>query len=145
MFRIQPNLPVESVQTYSIAAPVKTHYRPGSCAEANCPNMANGWRTVIDETSDLGQRQAHYIRKEAGRRYTETRGEAGLTTFEFPAGQSCFTQHQISLERPALFLMRGGDWRGNPRSETQRFDRPDQWVDDFATHQQTLADRLQQG
>lgn len=145
MFRIQPNLPVESVQTYSIAAPVQTHYRPGSCAEADCPNMQAGWRTVIDETSDLGQRQAHYIRKEAGRRYAETRDEAGLTTFEFPAGQSCFTQHQISLERPALFLMRGGDWRGNPRGERQKFDRPDQWVDTFATHQQALADRLERG
>jgi hypothetical protein len=144
-FRIEPKLPVEAVKTYGIRKPIATHFRPGSCTEAGCANMAHGWRTVIDEATDLGQRQAHYIRKESGRRFTETRDDAGLTTFTFEAGQTCFAQHQISLEREPFYVVRGGDWRGNPRGDVRRHVSPDDWVDDFANHQNELADRLSQG
>jgi len=143
--RISPQLPVEAVKTYSVLQPIPTHFRTGSCAEARCPNMQYGWRSTIDERYDLGRAQAHYIRKESGRRFTEILAPSGLTEFTFQAGQTCFAQHSISLDREPLYIVRGGDWRGNPRGETRRHVNGAEWVEDFAEHQQTLADRLAQG
>lgn len=143
--RINPKLPVDAMQTYAIRAPKQTHSRPASCAEADCPNLRHGWRSVIDETSDLGAAQAGYIRRESGRKFTEARDEAGLTVFTFEPWQRCFAQHTVSLDREPFYIVRGGDWRGNPRGEIRRHVRADDWVEDFAQHQTTLADRLEQG
>lgn len=144
-FRIDPQLPVEAVKTYSVSAPIATHYRPASCAEVECPNMQHGWRTKIDPSTDLGAAQIRYIEQESGRRYTVEPDPDGLLVYTFAAGQKCFAQHQISLEREPLYVVRGGDWRGNPRGEQTRHTNADDWVDDFANHQQTLADRLERG
>lgn len=144
--RMTPVLPAEAMKSYVILAPRATHFRPGSCAEVDCPHLQFGWRTVIDESTDLGRRQAYYIRRESARKFTEDRDATGLTTFTFEAGQRCFRTHQVRLDRPELFVVRGGDWRGNPRGiETRRHTRPEDWVDDFANHQTALADRLRRG
>jgi hypothetical protein len=143
--RFAPVLPPTAMKTYQVKAPISTHTRKATCAEVNCPALANGWRTEIDETTDLGKRQAWYIRNQSGRRYTEDR-RATLTIFTFSAGQTCFAVHREPLEREPLYLVRGGDWRGNPRGiPTRQHVRAEDWLDDFATHQQTLADRLAQG
>jgi hypothetical protein len=138
-FRIDPKLPAAAFQTYQIVSPLSTHYRAGTCEEAGCLAHRHGWQTAVDEGTELGQRQAHHIRKVAGRRFTERRTEIGLTAFVFEAGQRCFAEHQVSLERPELYLVRGGDWRGNPRREVRQHSTPDSWVNDFATHQEQLA------
>jgi len=153
--RLTPGLPAEQMKTYVALTPQATHFRPATCEEAGCPHHANGWKTVVDEATPLGSQQAAYIRSEClddarinrpdwggRRRYRETR-EGDLTVFTFEAGQECFVQHRVPLEREAVFLVRGGDWRGNPRgTPTRRHARPEDWVEDFATHQQRLADRL---
>lgn len=146
--RITPALPADAMTTYRIARPKGTHWRPARCAEVDCAPYLHGWRTVIDESTEQGQAQAHYIRNVAGRGFTEARDEAGLTVFTFAAGQACFAahQHRAPLDREPLYVVRGGDWRGNPRGTQPRVHtRPEDWVDDFATHQITLADRLAQG
>ena len=145
--RILPNLPAADYKTYQILSPLSTHYRTGSCAEAQCGPYLNGWRTVVDEGTDLGRRQAHYVRLESGRGYSEARGEDGLTVFTFEAGQSCFaTPHQIPLDRPEIYVVRDGDWRGNPRgTEPRVHSRPADWVDDFATHQDRLKTAIERG
>lgn len=144
--RILPQLPAQAFKTYQIVAPVSTHFRDATCAEVDCAAYLSGWRTVVDERVDLGQGQAHYIRTESGRRFVEHRDEAGMTVFEFPAGQKCFRPHKARLDRPEIYVVTGGDWRGNPRGlEPRRHANADDWIDDFATHQQTLADRLNQG
>ena len=143
--RIEPRLPVTAVITYGIHAPEATHRRHATCGEVDCQNMQHGWRTVIDETSDLGAAQASYIRRESGRKFTEERDPAGLTVFTFEPWQRCFADHTASLEREPFYLVRGGDWRGNPRGEVRRHVNGDDWVEDFAEHQTTLADRLEQG
>ncbi len=137
MFRIQPKMPAHAYTTYQIAAPVSTHFRAGTCDEAGCLAHRHGWATTVDESTTLGQGQAHYVRKESGRRFVESR-TGGLTTFTFEAGQKCFATHQVPLERPELYIVRGGDWRGNPRGEVTRH-RPDTWVEAFAEHQDQIA------
>lgn len=144
--RMVPNLPAADYRTYQIVAPRSTHFRSASCAEARCPQHEHGWASVIDERTELGQRQAAYIRTQAGRRFAEHRDSAGLTHFEFAPGQRCFTDHQVSLDRPPLYVVRDGDWRGNPRgTDPLVHTRPGDWVDDFATHQDRLAELLERG
>lgn len=135
--RIQPVGPVHAYKTYEIASPVATHYRDGTCEEAGCLAHAHGWKTTVDESTDLGQRQAHYIRTLSGRRFVEARTEVGLTAFTFEAGQKCFTTHKVPLDRPEFYVVRGGDWRhlGRPHLHTS----PDAWVNDFAEHQDQIA------
>ncbi|MGA5116850.1 hypothetical protein [Streptomyces pseudogriseolus] len=144
--RLQPNLRPAEYKTYAITAPISTHFRPGTCEEADCPNYRSGWKSVIDERSDLGQAQAHYIRKESGRKFTESQDAFGLTTFTFEAGQPCFTQHKVRLERPELYIVRDGDWRGNPLgTQVRQHTRPELWAEDFAEHQDRLARTIEKG
>lgn len=138
--RIDPAGPAQAYKTYAIASPISTHYRPGSCDEAGCLAHRHGWQTAVDEATDLGQQQAHYIRKVAGRRFTERRTEVGLTAFTFEAGQECFTRHHVPLERPEFYVVRGGDWRGDPAGrQPQLHSGPDAWVNDFGEHQDRIA------
>jgi hypothetical protein len=145
--RIPPAMAPGEYKTYQILTPRGTHYRPGSCAEAECAAHLNGWRTVVDERTELGQAQGHYVRRESGRRFLEETGEDGLTVFTFEAGQRCFAEaHQVPLGRPELYVVRDGDWRGNPRgTEPYRHAGPDNWVDDFATHQDRLSRIIERG
>lgn len=169
----------QNLTTYQVTSPRATHTRPGTCEEAGCGNLAFGWVTVVDESTDLGQRQAAYIRKECRpesaplspamlgvRRYTEYRHEMpvevsrrlpghaedsepwalgpGLVAFVFPPGQTCFTQHRVDLLRPENFMKRRGT-SAYRVDEPHRFDRGDQWVDDFGTHLDRLATLRERG
>jgi len=146
MTRIEPNMPVTAYKTYRIASPVSTHFRPATCAEAGCGAYLNGWTSTIDETTVLGQQQAHYIRKQSGRGYREERLPSGLTQFTFDAGQRCFANdHQVRLDRPELYIVRGGDWRGNPTGESRQHQNAQDWIEDFGEHQQRLADEMRKG
>ncbi|MFD6035721.1 hypothetical protein ACFWHF_14440 [Streptomyces griseoincarnatus] len=146
MARIQPNLTAAEYKTYQIVAPLASHWRPATCEEVDCPAYTGGWVSRIDEQSELGQKQAHYIRKQAGRKFSEDRQPDGLTAFTFPPGQACFQQHQKRLERPELYVVRDGDWRGNPLGTAPRtHSRPDHWVEDFAEHQERLARIIEKG
>lgn len=142
--RIDPQAGPESFKTYQIVAPRSTHFRPASCGEVDCLNYANGFQAVIDTSTMLGERQARYIENKSGRHFTSDGGEP-VVTYTFPAGQRCFTEHQLPLEREPLFVVRDGDYRGNPRGTKPVHRRAEDWVDDFATHQQTLAERIEKG
>jgi hypothetical protein len=142
--RIPPALGAEHMKTYQVLQPTTTHFRPATCAEVECAASAQGWVTKIDVGTELGQRQANYIRLKSGRNYAAT--EAGtLVTFHFPPGQECFTPHRVSLERDQIFRVKGGDFRGNPRRIEPVTLRPDDWVDSFQNHQQHVADVHEKG
>ncbi len=143
--RIPPKMPAAMYKTYSILAPLQTHFRPATCNEVSCRPHERGWMSPIDEKTADGQKHAFYIRKVAKRRYTERRDAGGLTVFEFPPGQQCFGKHVVPLERPELFVVRGGDWRGNPRGTEQKHSRPQDWVDDFQEHHDVIKTALERG
>lgn len=144
--RILPRLGADKVKTYQLLAPVSTHRRPATCAEVECQAHAFGWRTTVDESNMLGQAQAHYIRRESGRSFTESRGQDGLTAFVFVAGQKCFGEHTVTLERDPIFVVKDGDFRGNPRGTRPRIhDHPEHWVEDFAEHQDRIATEINRG
>lgn len=140
------HLPPGARMTYQLAAPLATHWRTATCSEVDCPNYLFGWVTAIDPSTELGQRQAHYIRTDISRRHTEQRTETGFLEFRFEAGQKCFREHQAPLEREPLYLVRGGDHRGDPLGiGVRQHTHPEHWVEEFAEHQQVLADAHQKG
>lgn len=143
----EPALPVGAFQSYEIRSPAATHWRAASCAEIDCPHHLSGWQTTVDERTELGAKQAYYIRKLSGLGFLEVRREDGLTRFEFEAGQRCFSSgddtHRVQV-RPENYLVRGGDWRGN-LGLIRRHSGARDWVDDFGEHQQNIADRIEKG
>ncbi len=143
-FRIEPQLPVGAMKTYSVLAPLATHWRPATCEEVGCPNWRNGWLTVIDESTELGMRQALYIRNSSGRRFVrDPVNSDGPVRYTFEPGQRCFASHQIPLERDPLFLVRMGDWRGYGPSRVHV--RPGDWVEDMQESLDKVRDRQERG
>lgn len=153
-------LPPSAVRTYEVAMPRETHTRPATCAEAGCASRARGWVTVADERTEAGRQVAGWVRRlgrPAGarlspvvaarvRRYVETRAPDGTTHFTFAAGQECFTSHRVTLDRAALYVVRDGDIRGNPRGTKPFVHRNgDDWVEDSALHQQVIQHEHQKG
>jgi hypothetical protein len=145
VFRPEPLRQPGAYKTYQIARPLPTHFRRASCAEADCSARARGWRTVVDVATQLGARQANYIRLKSGRAFIAA--QAGtLVTFTFPPGQECFRQHRLPVGREPLFALAGGDWRGNPNgTRLVVFRGHRQFLDDFGEHQQRLTDRIKRG
>jgi len=139
--RIEPNLPVGAYQTYSISARRDTTIA-AACEQVECPQWRHGWDSVIDESTDLGKTQAAYIRGTSGRTFREMKTDAGLTVFRFESGQRCFAEHRTN---PEIYLVRDGDWRGNPTGRRRTHQRPADWVEDFGEHQQRIVDQQQKG
>lgn len=141
---IGPRMGPESYKTYSITAPLATHFRPATCEEVGCPDHAKGWRVRVEGLSP----EFLHAAKTSGRKYAELPVAAGETWLVFEAGQSCFraSLHRAPVGRPELFIVRDGDQRGNPRGTKARLhQRPELWQEDFAEHQQGLADAIQEG
>ncbi len=144
--RIVPEAPAAVYETYQIAAPTSTHWRDATCEEVECHGHLFGWRTTVDEMTDLGQAQAYYIRHDRTRRHVEERMPDGLTRFTFEHGQTCFEPHKTRLERDELFVVRGGDWRGNPTGQQPYLHRrAEDWVDAFANNQDRMATLIERG
>ncbi|MFG2372554.1 hypothetical protein ACGFY9_13885 [Streptomyces sp. NPDC048504] len=126
--RIEPELGAGAFQTYEIRAPRDVRLR-SACEQTGCPAWRQGWESVIDESTPLGQGQAAYIRTRSGRTFREQKNGAGLTVFRFESGQRCFAEHRT---RPDIYLVRDGDWRGNPTGRQRQHTRPEDWVEDMA-------------
>ncbi len=142
MFRLPPQGRPQDYKTYQVLQPRKTHFRKGTCQEVECAAYANGWKTIVDVSTKLGQKQANYIRLHSGRKFTWTQ-DGTLVTFVFAPLQSCFREHQVSLQREPVFKIKGGDWRGNPLSIPTHTVRPESWVSDFGENQQKIAERIE--
>lgn len=134
---IIPSLGPEGYKTYQLFAPRETHTRPATCEEVSCHHFQSGWKTTVPRGSD----DETLIRR-AGRAFVAT-VEGGMISFTFHAGQPCFraSAHRLPLERDPHFLVRGGDFRGNPlATPTKRHVRPVDWVEDFAEHTARVAE-----
>lgn len=147
---IMPAMPASAYKTYAWVRPLSSHWRQARCDEVDCPQYRNGWVTILAETDPAQAGQAAYVRQEVskGWKYTETRIEGGLTEFRFPPGQQCFkaSMHRLPTGRPAIWLVRDGDWRGNPRGTPGRIHtRPEDWIEDFSGHQDTLRTAMERG
>ena len=146
--RILPAMPAASYKTYSMAMPLATHWRPASCAEVDCDAYRNGWVSTFDISTDLGQKQHDYCSHDRTRGFSTQRVGPALVKFIYPPGNRCFQagDHRVPLQRPARYLVTGGDWRGNPRGVPPRVHkRAEDWIEDFATHQDKIATAISNG
>lgn len=148
--RPEPALPAEYVMTFGIWRPITTHTVPATCEQVGCPRLATGFAVRADMMTDLGQAQAHYIRTECGRPFTEEpqmlpNGQIQIILFQFPPGVECFEEHVRVLERPPFYVTKGGDWRGDPRGDPVKRWYEADWVDAFANHQDHIATRVERG
>jgi hypothetical protein len=142
---IEPRMGPESYKTYAIHSPLATHWRPASCEEVGCIDFLKGWRTRVE---GLAPEVLHAVRHQSGRKFTELPVVEGETWLVFEAGQPCWraSLHRLPTGRPELYVVRDGDRRGNPRGTKDRVHlRPELWQEDFAEHQQGLADAIQEG
>lgn len=142
--RIQPLMGPEAYKTYAVVSPLSTHFRPATCAEANCSYHRDGFQVRVE---GLAPEVLHAV-QHSGRKYTVQTVAEGETYLVFEPGQSCLQQslHRVPVDRPPLYIVRDGDFRGNPRGTKARLHQnPGDWVDDFATHQQAIADAIQEG
>jgi hypothetical protein len=144
LFRIQPVAAPQFYKTYEMASPLSTHWRPATCAEANCQFYANGFQVRVE---GLAPNVLHAV-QHSGRKYTVQKVAEGETYLAFEPGQPCLRQstHRVRADRPPLYIVRDGDWRGNPRGTKARLhQKPENWVEDFALHQQSIADEIAKG
>lgn len=140
LFRIQPAMAPGAYKTYAYSRG-RDIRRKAACQDVGCEAYAHGWETAVDEATEMGRQQAHYIRTQSGRTFREYRSEAGLTVFRFETHQRCFADHQTVAE---AFYVRGGDWRLN-QGLLRRHANGTDWAEDFGEHQQRLADEIERG
>jgi hypothetical protein len=143
--RVPPKMPAAAYQTYAVVRPKRTHWRKATCQQVECPHWLKGWRQTIDLNTPLGQEQARYIKQHSGRAYTKIGQFNGVVELEFPAGQQCFTEHRVPLDRDSLFQLKGGDWRGNPAGVPTRTLSPVAWRDNYGENQEKLAEIARRG
>lgn len=151
--RLAPDLGPEHYKTYEMSAPLATHWRPADCATYECEGYINGFVLAVDIGTDLGKAQFEYCtKKDKTRSFTVERHDDRLVHIIYGPGNECFdselkrSTHRVPVGRPPFYLVSGGDWRGNPRG-TPRYvhRRPEDWVDDFANHQDKLAEAAKKG
>ena len=139
-------LPPQAYKTYSVLAP-RGAFRKASCVEVDCPAYLNGFKVLADETSDDGRKRLAFLRGGAGGRKCREVLAGPVIEFYFPPGTTCFRPHKVRRDdRPSIFLARPGDtrWRLDPRT-AHIFEKPEHFVEDFATNQDQLIDKLKEG
>lgn len=143
MNRTAPQGASRDYKTYQIVSPLSTHWRPATCAEIDCPEYLKGWRLRVE---GLPPEMLHAA-KTCGRKFAELDVSANEHWLIFEAGQPCFraAQHRKLLDKQEIFIVRDGDFRGNPTGNVRKHTRPEDWREDFAEHQEKLARQIQQG
>jgi hypothetical protein len=135
-------------KTYTWQAPLRTHFRPATCEEIDCEAYIYGWVSTFDLSTDLGLKQYEHCRRDKERSFSMQRVSMNMVKFIYKPGNRCFRSkdHRAPIGKPPRFLVVGGDWRGNPRGTPTRVHRNGmEWAEDFAEHQQTLAERMSRG
>lgn len=138
----------EHYKTFSMDAPFASHWRRATCEEYECEDFLHGFVMTIDLTTELGRKQFHHLTKvDKDRRYHMQRVAQWTVKLIYGPGNPCFKRgdHRVPLDRPPFYLVSEGDWRGNPRGGRYRHRRPEDWIDQFANHQDQIATTLQRG
>lgn len=133
--RVPETLPAHLMRTHAVLAPLRTHWRKGTCEEAECTHYLEGWGIAKKHLSeeDLARIKAR------GYKFGTVQLTEGEDHLWFEAGQQCFRSwvepHMVQLERPGIFIVRDGDHRGNPRkTDPVVFSSADSWADSLNTN-----------
>jgi hypothetical protein len=145
--RIAPAMGPEAYKTYSMNAPLRSHWRPGTCEEFECDAYLYGWVSTFDLSTELGQQQYWYCKADKERGFSMQRVGTSVVKLTYKPGNRCFrsADHRVPVGRPPRYLVAGGDFRGNPRNIRVVHRNADEWVEDFSIHQDKLATALERG
>lgn len=142
--RIAPRMGPGAYRTFEVRSPLSTHFRDASCAEVECQHHLSGWTSTIDLATEQGRTWGKAI-KASGRRFTYTQVR-NLVTCHFSAGQQCFqAPHKVRVGRPELYVVRDGDWRGNPSGRIRQHKQPDLFVEEFEEGLSRIRSKIDQG
>lgn len=143
MNRIPPQGSARDYKTYQIVSPLSTHWEQATCQQIGCPDYLNGWRVRVE---GLPPEMTHAA-KTSGRKFSELEITHNEHWLVFEAGQPCFraAEHRRLLDKQEIFIVRDGDFRGNPTGNMRKHARPADWQEDFAEHQDRLAQQIQRG
>jgi len=98
-----------------------------------------------------------YIATHSGRHYQEVYIDKGGSILDtelpqgtylvFHTGQECFAaaSHVRSLDRPEFYYVGRGDWRSFRVAKAQKYDKPDIWLDQFASHLDSINAEINKG
>jgi hypothetical protein len=147
VFRPDPVLPAHLMKTYEMRFPTRTHFREASCVEVECDwyhkGQVVGFDLSVPAKVEAAQ-QFGTLCKQLG--LTFTVNQVGTTVqFTFQPGQRCPRPHRVPLGRDPLYIVRGGDWRGNPRGTQIRHRNAADFTDDWQTSQAQVFDKIQEG
>jgi hypothetical protein len=150
VMQIAPKADPRAYVTFRAVAPVSSHWARVSCAEYQCSDYRNGFFIDVDTSSELGQAQYDYLSKrDKKRKGTMQRITWTVVRFTYPPGSVPFDgnghEHYKPIGRPPYYLVHDGDWRGNPTGFRRFFERPEDWIDMSANHQDQIATQLQKG
>jgi len=147
-FRFTPAGPASAYQTFEIKTPKGPQFeRPATCEEVNCDAWRNGWITRVPAASEL----EHTVRLARHQHPWLTEHVDGAElVFTFAPGIPCFraSQHRLPVrpDLPQMFLVKDGDWRGNPRGTQPRIhQRPEDWVEHAQEVTESVKQRIERG
>ena len=146
--RLTPKAGPEHFKSYAWRAPIETHWRRGTCEEYECAGYLNGFVTTVDVGTDLGRKQYYFLTHDKTRKPSIQRVSERLIKFVYAPGNRCMSygDHRVPIGKPPLLLVLGGDWRGNPRNLRTVVHRSmENWVEDFALHQDKIAEVVGRG
>lgn len=148
--RLVPEIGPEHYKSYSLAAPLETHWKNATCEEYECDEFVYGFVLTVDISTQMGERQYDYITHDRSRKYSMQKVDATVFKFVYGPGNEGFGakhgEHKVGLGRTPLLLVEEGDFRGNPRGTPARVHvREQDWAEDFALHVDKLNTAIQRG
>lgn len=136
--------PVEHQRTFQIDQPLESHFRRATCQEVECKAYAFGWKMGFDLSDPDKRAAARAIRDKSGRTFSVVLTGNNIV-MTFPAGQRCFQTHRVPLEREPFYIVRGGDFRGNPRRERTVHPTADSFIDRWENELGAVNQVLERG
>lgn len=142
----QPLMGPMDYKTYTI----RPRFRAATCAEVDCEHFRDGWTFSVALLE--ADKELNYMARHSGKKFQERMHE-GQAYLVYAPGQPCFASrtHRIRLEEatPLMFVGRGDprtfDPKRNLPPDARQHTRTEDWVDDFATHQDKLNDAIKEG
>lgn len=142
--RVQPKMAPTAYRSFEVHSPIETHWRDATCKEMECQHYLAGWVSRFDVSTPQGKQWAYAVRR-SGRRYSWEQS-GSIVTFRFGPGQACFqSPHKVEVGRPELYIVRDGDWRGNPTGRKDRVKQPLEFVERMAENLDALDSAIRRG
>lgn len=123
-----------AVDHYQLKQRPAPRARRATCEEVDCVWFRDGFGTRVDESTPDGARLGARLRLDPTRPAPQEWREGAHTVFAWPAGTPCLSADQHVIETMQLYLVKPHrrGVRGHVRAED--------WVDEFGTNQQNLAE-----